>query len=340
MEVRVRGVPDSDAGRNASSSGSAWGVPGGSAGASARLTTRLGDAVGVAGVRASRSRSAAAVGRARRARRPAGRRPAGSGSASARATARATRPVRRCTRRRRSTSRSPLARDRPGLHAVHLRRRRQRRPAIRMVARSRLERAMRVAGTESQGEVDDVGGCDALGGGQPRLVGDRVEDPIPDLRRGETLVRGGCRRLHRLADPPPVLVSIETLAGLAPEVAGGHQGFLDGRGPEPVRTPEALPDPRRGRQRDVDPGQVHQLERTHREAAVAQRLVDLGHAGRAGLEDPQGLDGERPVDPVDDEARAVGADDRRLAPGGDGRHGPRHDGRIGRAAARRPRRGP
>ena len=41
-----------------------------------------------------------------------------------------------------------------------------------------------MAGTESQGEVDLVGRCDALRNGQLRLIGDRVEDPVTDLRPG------------------------------------------------------------------------------------------------------------------------------------------------------------
>ena len=50
---------------------------------------------------------------------------------------------------------------------------------------------------------------------------------------------------------------------------------------------------------------------------------------RAVLEDPQGLDRERPVDAVDDEARAIGTDHGRLAPGRHDRHGPGHDRRVG-----------
>lgn len=55
---------------------------------------------------------------------------------------------------------------------------------------SRLERPMRVAGTETQGEIDDVGGGDALGSGEPCLDGDRIEDPLADLGRAQVLIRG------------------------------------------------------------------------------------------------------------------------------------------------------
>ena len=53
-------------------------------------------------------------------------------------------------------------------------------------------------------------------------------------------------------------------------------------------------------------------------------------AGVAGLEHPQRLDGERPVDPVDDEARGVGGTDRGLAPGRHQRRRPVGDGRVRR----------
>jgi hypothetical protein len=54
----------------------------------------------------------------------------------------------------------------------------------------------------------------------------------------------------------------------------------------------------------VDPDQIHELERAHREAPVlAHDAVDLGVAGDPLAEDPKRLEGERPVAAIDHEPR-------------------------------------
>ena len=84
---------------------------------------------------------------------------------------------------------------------------------------------------------------------------------------------------------------------------------------------------------DVDADEVHELERAHREAGVADRLVDARDRGDARLEEVQRLQGEWPIHPVDDEARAVAADDRRLAPHPHQRDRPVNDGGVAERGA-------
>src|SRR6478752_4103856 len=182
-----------------------------------------------------------------------------------------------------------------------------------------LEWALRMPGTETKRQVDVRLGGDAVGGGAMGLAVDRLEDPRRDRRSVETGFRARERRIHGAARP--VRVSVEALPGRTAEMPVGHKPLLDRRRAQAVGPAEALPDAGRGSERDVDAGQVHELERTHRKARGAHRAVDPLGAGIAGFEHPQRLDGERPVDPVDDEARGVGGPDRGLAPG---RHQRRH----------------
>jgi hypothetical protein len=127
---------------------------------------------------------------------------------------------------------------------------------------------------------------------------------------------------------PTVRVRIEALAGLPPEAVGGHEIRLDRRGSQPVRSTEAFPDRRCGSGRDVDAGQIHQLERPERKAGVAHRRVDRLDPRGLFLEDPQGFDRERPVDAVDNEAGRVGRADSRPTPGLHERRRPLDDRRI------------
>ena len=60
---------------------------------------------------------------------------------------------------------------------------------------------MRVSCTESESQVDDVGGGDPLGSRQSRLVRDGVEDPVADLSRAWALGRRGRRWSFVLAEP-------------------------------------------------------------------------------------------------------------------------------------------
>jgi len=111
------------------------------------------------------------------------------------------------------------------------------------------------------------------------------------------------------------VVAIEAQPGLAAESPAPHQPVLDRRRAETVRTPEAFPDTGRGGEIDVETHEIHELERAHRESIGPQGGIDLTDPGFASLEHPQGLDGERPIDSIDDEARGVRGANRGLAPG-------------------------
>jgi hypothetical protein len=119
------------------------------------------------------------------------------------------------------------------------------------------------------------------------------------------------------------VVRVEPGAGLAPEADLVDQALLDRRRTEPVRTAETLVHGGCNGEVDVDPDQIHQLERAHRVAGRSDRRIGFGDARLPGLEHPQRLDGERPVDAVDDEPRRVRDDHRRLAPALHQRGGPR-----------------
>ena len=137
-------------------------------------------------------------------------------------------------------------------------------------------------GTEPHREVDGrlVGG-DALVDRSLGLVGDGAEDPVADRLGGQTLVRDGRSGDIGHLHAPTILVSVEAATGLPAEVTRGHEPLLDRRRSQPVGPVEPLPDPPRRREGDVDAGQVHQLERAHREAAGAQGGVDLVDPGAA-----------------------------------------------------------
>ena len=120
----------------------------------------------------------------------------------------------------------------------------------------------------------------------------------------------------------PGRVLVPAAAALAPEPPAGDEPG-DERRRAPARLAEGLLVERlRDREADVEPDQVHQLERAHAEAAAAHRAVDLLGRGDPLLHDPQPLERERPVAAVDDEAGAVGGVDHVLAhrlAGGTGR---------------------
>ena len=142
----------------------------------------------------------------------------------------------------------------------------------------------------------------------------RSADPVADRRRR----RGSPASAANAPATPaaaPVVVAVEAArrsCARAGRLATSRSWIGDGRSrsgrPRPSHTPR-----RRG-EVDVDADEVHQLERAHREAGLAHRRVDRLDRRLAGLEHPQRLERERPVDPVDDEARRVGRTDRRPCP--------------------------
>ena len=150
-----------------------------------------------------------------------------------------------------------------------------------------LEGAGRVRGPEPHREVDVGGGRDTVAERPVGLVDDGQRDALHDPVEWEIRAEGpAARELLRRADRAPVrAVVVEAGARLAPEAARRDQPFLDRRRPEPLgkriaRGPAAFEDPARRRERDVDPGQVHQLEWAHREPRAAHGAIDGvdGHA--------------------------------------------------------------
>ena len=145
-------------------------------------------------------------------------------------------------------------------------------------------------------------------GGRPQLPGrhalardDHQPGAAPGLRR---LGVGRAARRVRVPAAP----------GLAAEVPGGHAPGHERRRP-PARLAERLLVERaRHGEPDVEPDEVHQLERPHPEAAGhAADAVDLLGRREAVVDDPQRLEPERAVAAVDDEAGAVGGLDHVLA---------------------------
>ena len=98
-------------------------------------------------------------------------------------------------------------------------------------------------------------------------------------------------------------VAIEPLAGFAAEAIRAHELLLDRRWPEARRPPGRLEQPARGGEVHVDADQVHQREGAHREACRDERQVDRLDRRDAGAQQPQRLERERAVHPIDDEPR-------------------------------------
>lgn len=111
-----------------------------------------------------------------------------------------------------------------------------------------------------------------------------------------------------------VVVLVVAPPRLAPQAARGDGAHGDRRR-APARLAEALLVERaRDVQADVDPDQVHQLERPHPEPAPhAADAIDLLERRDALLEQLQRLEAKRPVASVDQEARPVHGDDHVLA---------------------------
>ena len=149
----------------------------------------------------------------------------------------------------------------------------------------------------------------------------------PSARRGEAGPRRAPRR-HRPRSRSSRRSSCARAARPRPAIAGSDAG--------------GSADRRRSPRRRVDAdGEVHigadgvdQLERAHPEADPAHRVVDRFDARAALAEDPERLEVVRARHAVDDEARRVGRDDRRLAQPPGQRARPRRS-RPARSAVRR-----
>ena len=188
-------------------------------------------------------------------------------------------PFRRRGRRRRDRRVARRARPGGARPAGGPGRRRPRRPRPRSTARSRLRgRSRRGSGRGSRrpGRLRRRPASRTRrrppGAGPPRRSG---RSPRPSSGRGGRRRRAPPGSATDGADPA-------------------------GRGP---------PRSRSRRRVDVDAGEVHQLERAERDSR--RRAAPRRSPRRRGalLEDPQRLDRERPVDPVDDEPRRVGETD-------------------------------
>ena len=120
------------------------------------------------------------------------------------------------------------------------------------------------------------------------------------------------------------VVAVEALTRLATEPAGGHEVSLDRRRPKSLGLSKRIPDGRCGGQVDVDSDQVHQLEGPQAGSPRRERPVSIPTiVASPRSSSAQGLDRERPVDPVDDEAGPIGAANGTSAPARDeGRRGP------------------
>ena len=137
-----------------------------------------------------------------------------------------------------------------------------------------------MAGAEPHREIDIGPQRDMLAERPVRLVDDGEHDAVDDL--GVVDRAGWVRRDVELRRRPdgaaPVLVPVEPATRLAAEMPGGDQPFLDRRRPEPVRelvagVDRAGVDASCGGEVDVDADEVHQLERSHREPARADRGI-------------------------------------------------------------------
>ena len=71
---------------------------------------------------------------------------------------------------------------------------------------------------------------------------------------------------------------------------------------------------------DVDPDQVHQLERTHLETAEPHDAVDGRHVGKTFAQNPERLQREGSGHPIDHEGRRVGNHNRCLPESAGQRH--------------------
>ena len=135
-----------------------------------------------------------------------------------------------------------------------------------------------------------------------RLLARDHDEPVAAARRGRVRVRRAARRIRVPAAP-----------GLA-SVAAARRHPRGERRRAPARLGGLVVERARDRVADVDPDEVHQLERAHPEPErAAADAVDLLGGGEPLLDDPQRLERERAVAAVDQEARPVGGLDHVLA---------------------------
>ena len=138
--------------------------------------------------------------------------------------------------------------------------------------------------------------------------------------------RRRARPRARRIEPLAVAVLVEAAARLAAEPPGGDHPLLD-RVRLPARLGPLAIEGARDLEVDVDPDQVHELERPHPEAAVlAQTRSICVVVGDALVEDPQRLEREGAVAAVDDEAGRVAGSGSRCGPSAR-----RHRSRVARA---------
>ena len=299
----------------------------------------------VVAARASRRRRPRASRRPRRPRKPPRSR-AGRRSARAPAPAR-RRPIRRACR---ASGRTPRRASRlvvrvsaraGQLDQPRLGERRQCVEADRAAARVQLgeaavhaeERARaspdrRSSGSASSGERP-VTASIRMSGASP-LIGLDVEHrrnpacraasrrssasrPSPATATTPSAPPGGGVGVVAPMTPSPRVVVVPA-ARLAAEAPGLHHARLDHAG-APARLVEALlPERLRDLEADVDPDQVHQLERPHPEASAhAHDPVDRRVVGDALGQQLERLHPERAGAPVGQEAGAVARDDHALA---------------------------
>ena len=131
---------------------------------------------------------------------------------------------------------------------------------------------------------------------------------------------GGCgpsaRRLSPDHGAPRVALGRVVVAAavrLAPEAPGLDERALERVRPVARIAEELIEDRRADREVDIGADGVDQLERAHRKPDAAHRVVDGLDPRPALADDPERLEVVRPRDAVDDEARGVRGDDRRLA---------------------------
>src|SRR6476469_5342598 len=119
-------------------------------------------------------------------------------------------------------------------------------------------------------------------------------DPADDRAARQDAVQTPVR--ERLVDraPAAIVVAVEAASALAAQVPRRDEAFLDRRGTQSVRLAQAGPDALGGSEVDVEPREVHELERSHRVAGVADRSIDRVDRGDTFLEHPQRLERERP----------------------------------------------
>ena len=155
--------------------------------------------------------------------------------------------------------------------------------------RDSLERTDRMACAQPHRQIDIGPLRDMLAERAVRLVDDGEHDAVDDLGVVDRArwVRRDVELRRRPDRAAPVLVAVEPETRLSTEMAGRDQPFLDRRRPEAFRERVASRDrsgvdAAGGGEVDVDADEVHELERSHREAGGADGRID-GQDRRSGL---------------------------------------------------------